>query len=66
VSSLQDRLEEAISPLTRKGFDIPFRKLITQSLITPSCGLEGLSPEGAERALELLTDLSTKVRSKYR
>ena len=65
VSSLQDRLEEAISPLTRQGFDIPFRQLIAQSLVTPSCGLSGLSPEGAQRALELLAGLSDSTRKKW-
>lgn len=65
TSSLLDRLTEAIAPLTRKGFDIPFRQLIAQSLITPSCGLAGLSPDGADRAFELLTDLSERVRSKW-
>jgi methionine synthase II (cobalamin-independent) len=65
VISLTDRLEEAIAPLTRKGIDIPFRQLIAQSLITPSCGLSGLSPEVADHAFELLVDLSQKVRSKW-
>jgi methionine synthase II (cobalamin-independent) len=65
LSSLEDRLEEAISPFTRKGFDIPFRQLIKQSMISPSCGLEGLSSEGAGRALELTAKLSERVRSKY-
>jgi hypothetical protein len=65
INSLLDRFEEAVSPLTRQGFDFSFRRLIAQSLITPSCGIAGLSPEGAEMALELLTDLSLKVRSKW-
>ncbi len=64
--SLQDRLEEAIAPFTRKGTDIPFRQLITQGLLTPSCGLDRLSPDAAGQALELLSQLSEKVRSKYR
>lgn len=65
VASLQDRLEEAMAPFTRQGIDIPFRQLISQSLLTPSCGLERLSPEASERALELLSDLSEKVRRKW-
>jgi methionine synthase II (cobalamin-independent) len=65
VNSILDRLEEAISPLTRQGFDFSFRRLIAQSLVTPSCGIGGLSPEGAERVLELLIELSGKVRSKW-
>ena len=63
VSSLRDRLEEAISPLSRKG--IPFHHLIRRSLVTPSCGLSGLSVEAAERALELLADLSRDLKKRY-
>jgi methionine synthase II (cobalamin-independent) len=65
VNSLQDRLEDAIAPFTRKGIDIPFRQLISQSLLTPCCGIAGLSPDAASGALGLLSDLSTRVRSKY-
>jgi methionine synthase II (cobalamin-independent) len=64
-ASLQERLEEAIAPLTRKGIEIPFRQVIDQSLITPSCGLPGVSPEGADYALELLSNLSDRIRKKY-
>lgn len=65
ASSLQDRLEEAIAPFTRQGLDIPFRQLIAQSLLTPSCGLAGLAPEGADTAMELLVSLSERIRKKY-
>jgi methionine synthase II (cobalamin-independent) len=65
VSSLQDRLGEAVAPFTRKGIDIPFRQLIAQSLVTPCCGIAGLSPDAASKALGLLSDLSGKMRSKY-
>jgi len=63
VSSLRDRLEEAMSPFTRQG--IPFQQLIEQGLLTPSCGLAGLTEETAERVLELLADLSSNIRAKY-
>ncbi len=61
--SLQDRLEEAIAPFTRNG--IPFSKLIEQGLLTPSCSLAGLSIDGAEQALNVLTELSGKIRRRY-
>jgi methionine synthase II (cobalamin-independent) len=64
AASLKDRLEEAIAPFTRKG--IPFKDLIKQSLITPSCSLASLSEDGAEQALKLLTDLSAVMRTKYK
>lgn len=63
LNSLKDRLEEAISSLTKKG--INFRSLIEQSLFTPCCGLAGLTPDGAENAIVLLTELSDKFRKRY-
>ncbi len=63
AASLQDRLEEAMAPFTRKG--IRFKQLIKQGLITPSCGLEGISPEASVRARELLAELSAKIRKRY-
>jgi methionine synthase II (cobalamin-independent) len=63
LSGLRDRLEEAMAPFTRDG--VKFRQLIAQGLITPSCGLEGLSPEAASQALELTAELSHDLRSRY-
>ncbi len=65
AASLLERLEEAISPFTRKGIELPFRKLIAQGLLTPSCSLAGLTPEASGQALELLAGLSERVRAKY-
>ena len=63
LSGLRDRLEEAMAPFTRDG--VKFRQLIAQGLITPSCGLESLSPEAASLALELTAKLSHDLRSRY-
>jgi len=63
VSSLYDRLGEAMAPFTREG--IPFKQLVAQGLLTPSCSLASLSPEACIRALEVLAGLSTRMRSKY-
>jgi methionine synthase II (cobalamin-independent) len=63
VSSLSDRLGEAMAPFTRDGLSI--KKLAAQSLLTPSCTLASLSPEASIRALELLSGLSAGIRSKY-
>lgn len=64
VASLQDRLEEAMAPFTRK--DIRFGQLIEKGMLTHSCGLEPLpNEEVAERALELLAELSDKIRRRY-
>ena len=63
AASLQDRLEDAVAPFTRRG--IRFRQLLAQALLTPSCGLDALSVEAAESALGLLADLSDRIRKRY-
>ncbi len=63
VSSLRDRLEEAVVPFTRNG--ISFKQILRQSLLTPSCGLAGLSHEAACQALELVAKLSDNLRRRY-
>jgi methionine synthase II (cobalamin-independent) len=63
VASLYDRLGEAMAPFTREG--IPLKQLVAQGLLTPSCTLASMSAEAAIRALELLAELSGKVRAKY-
>jgi methionine synthase II (cobalamin-independent) len=64
VACLQDRLEEAMAPFTREG--VRFRQLIEQGLLTPSCGLASLAAEeAAAHALELLAQLSEKIRKRY-
>jgi len=63
ISSLRDRLEEAMSPFTRNG--ISFKQILRQSLLTPSCGLAGLSHEVACQALELVAKLSADLRRRY-
>jgi hypothetical protein len=63
LSSLRDRLEEAMAPFTRDG--VNFKQIIAQGLITPSCTLAGLSPEEANHTLELAAKLSQDLRSRY-
>lgn len=63
LASLRDRLEEAMAPFTRDG--VTFKQMVARGLITPSCGLQGLSPEGAEQALELTAKLSRNLRDRY-
>jgi methionine synthase II (cobalamin-independent) len=62
VSSLKDRLEEAMAPFTRHG--VTFKQLKEQALVTPSCGLAGLSEETSERVLEMLALLSERMRGR--
>jgi methionine synthase II (cobalamin-independent) len=64
VASLKDRLEEAIAPFTRR--EIRFKQLISHGLLTPSCGLANIgTEEAAARALELLAELSDRIRKSY-
>jgi len=64
VSSLKDRLEEAMAPFTRNG--VSFRQLVKQSMLTPSCSLAGLpDAESSARTLELLAELSMYIRKRY-
>ena len=63
VAGLKDRLEAAMEPFTRCG--IPFKQILAQSLVTPSCGLASLNGEEVEAVLELLTGLSGVVRQRY-
>jgi len=63
VASLRDRLEAAMSPFTHRG--IPFKQLVEHGLLTPSCGLSGITEETAERVLSLLAELSAHIRAKY-
>lgn len=64
ASSLQDRLEDAMAPFSR--YKIPFRQLVRQALLTPSCGLSQLSPDAAIAALEILSELSERIRRRYK
>jgi len=64
AASLKDRLEEAMAPFTRNG--VPFKQLIEQGLLTPSCGLAPLNTtNAAAQALELLAELSAKIRKRH-
>jgi methionine synthase II (cobalamin-independent) len=63
ASSLKDRLEEAMAPFTRHG--INFQQILRQGIITPSCGMAYMSEDAAERLLELMVELTAKMRSRY-
>lgn len=63
VEGLACRLEEAMALLTRKG--VEREALLQRCLITPSCGLGGLTPGQASRALELTASLSESLRARY-
>jgi methionine synthase II (cobalamin-independent) len=64
VNSLLHRLRQTMESLCHKGID--YDMLWEQCLITPSCGLGSLSPEGAIKALQLLAALSQELRTERR
>lgn len=63
VDSLSAALLREMNRLKTKG--LSFDRLVAQSLVTPSCGLSGLTEEGAEKALALLADVSRSMRSRF-
>jgi len=63
VESLAAGFEEAVQQLARKGIDRD--QLLEQSLLTPSCGVGGRSPEIAARVLAVVAGLSHAVRETY-
>jgi methionine synthase II (cobalamin-independent) len=62
-ASMGDRLEEAMRLLSNKG--ISYDTIISQCLITPSCGLGSISIEAAARALELTAAVSADFRKRH-
>lgn len=55
--------ENAVKYLTKKGIDE--KLIITNSIITPSCGAGGLDEALAEKAMCLTCQLSEKLKEKY-
>jgi methionine synthase II (cobalamin-independent) len=64
VTSLLDRFEKGLDDIVAKGLDRG--TILSQSLLTPQCGLEGLDERWTVRALHTLNGLSMAVREKYR
>jgi len=63
ADSLTEKLRAAMKLVASKG--VPLDDLLASALITPTCGLRGLSERGAERALELLAEVSQRMRRAY-
>jgi hypothetical protein len=64
VPSLLSRFEKGVEQLVEKGFHREL--LLRRTLITPSCGAGGVLTELlAERVLDLLRQLSLKLRTRY-
>jgi methionine synthase II (cobalamin-independent) len=63
AETLTERFERGLEKLVSLGVDR--RRLLSQCLITPACGLGSLSEEDARRALSLVRELSTHLRQQY-
>ena len=62
-ASIRDRLEKAMRLLSEKG--ISYDTIISQCLITPSCGLGSIPIKAATRALELTAAVSADFRRRH-
>lgn len=61
ADSLWERFTNQVNRLAGQG--LPPARVLSQALLTPSCGLGYLTPEAATSALALLQDLSTRARN---
>jgi methionine synthase II (cobalamin-independent) len=63
ADGVTEKLKAAMIHVASKG--IPFESLLESALITPACGMGTLSEGGAVRALELLNQVSERMRKDY-
>lgn len=62
LKNLIEKFEQAVKYLTNKRIDE--KLIIDNSLITSSCGAGSLSIENAERAMDLVTELSKELKAR--
>ena len=55
--------KENIAAMVGKGVDEDL--LVRRSIVTPQCGLGGMSPEIADRMIDMLRDVSDEMREHY-
>lgn len=63
VEDLVENFEKSVNYLTKRGIDE--KLIIDNSLVTPSCGAGSLSVEMAERAMDLVNELSHSLRERF-
>ncbi len=61
TDSLVRRFEQGVEQLAERG--VPRGLLEERAMVTPACGLEGVSPAQAERAYMLTAQLSERLRA---
>jgi methionine synthase II (cobalamin-independent) len=57
------KLDQGVNTLAKKGIDPA--QIAAQSILTPSCGLGALSPDEAEKRLQLLVDVASEYGRKH-
>lgn len=63
-NTMVEKFDEAIGYLVKKGIDKEL--ILNQSMVTPSCGAGSLSVELAQKAMDLIKDLSVELKEKYK
>lgn len=63
IETMVEKFDQAISYLTQKGIDK--KMLLSQSMVTPSCGAGSLTIELSEKAMNLTKELSDELIKKY-
>ena len=63
VESLEKKLEEGMDNLAAKGIDKNL--IISQALITPSCGTGSLEVADAEKVFKMTKELTKRMKEKY-
>ncbi|MDP3182480.1 MAG: hypothetical protein Q8M54_06635, partial [Desulfobaccales bacterium] len=59
TEGLWQRFKEQVTRLARDQKS-SIKEILSQALLTPACGMGYLSPQAAQRALAMLSDLSTR------
>lgn len=63
IAQMVSKFEEAIDYLIKKGIDKSL--ILSNSMVTPSCGAGSLTIELAEKAMTLTQELSLKLKEKF-
>ncbi|MDI6708214.1 MAG: methionine synthase [Candidatus Thermoplasmatota archaeon] len=63
LETLAAKFDSLLKNFVRKG--LSQKEFLRASLLTPSCGLAGMSVESAGKALKLTKELSQKLRERY-
>ena len=63
IESLEQKLEEGMDNLAKTGIDKSL--IVSQAIITPSCGTGSLAVDDAEKVFKLTKELSKRMKEKY-